>query len=115
VPPVTAMLPKLRATLDPLTRMPSEVEPDTVVLPKLTAPETDDVREIPWAVLEVVATLAKPEVALKFPLSRFSACPGPLKDTSGATLSPTVKLTNPLPLIFVPVVLPTVNPRSVLP
>ena len=114
VPPETDVFPKLIATLELLTRMPSEVEPEIVVLPKTTVPETV-CRLIPCVPLEVDATLENPEVAVNVPLVRFNAMPEPFKVISGVVLSPAVKLTNPVPKIFAPVVLPIVKPRTVFP
>ena len=71
---------------------------------------------MPCAVLDVVVTLVKAEVAANVPVVRLSACPVPFKITSGEVLSPAVSVPKPLPKIFAPVpVFPTVNPRSKMP
>ena len=82
--------------------------------PNETVPATE-VSRMPWAVLLVVATLTKAEVAAKVPVTRPSARPEPLRITSGVVLLPTVSVPKLLPEILVPVTLPIVNPRRVFP
>src|SRR5437773_1788343 len=88
--------------------------PDTVVEPRANVPATP-VRVRPDVVLDVVVTLAKAEVAANVPVARFNAWPLPLSVTSGDELLPTVSVPKLVPEIFVPVVVLTVKPRSVLP
>lgn len=112
VPPEQLVLPKLTFAVEAVIEMHCVVLPARVVPPVTVSEPPIDSSEIPCAALEVVLMFVK--VAASVPLSRFKACPVPLKPTSLIVRVPNAELGGAGDvIIFAPVVLPMFNPRIV--
>src|SRR5947209_271953 len=101
-PPVQDVLPKLMLAAELEMTRHSLLLPDTVVEPKATVPATA-VSVRPDVPLDVVVTPLNAEVAANVPVVRLSACPVPLKLTSGEVgeaLLPTVSVPKLVPDIL---------------